>query len=148
MNRFGSVACSLLLLLSQAAPRAWGQSPAPDPGRAQREQELRDAIATEIHGEDARSEAQSYDRYARAVIERIAMNWRRPASARPGLECVVNVTQGPTGLVIDVRVAPCNGDEETVRSIVRAVYVSSPLPIPEDPAQFRRDLVVTFRPEE
>jgi colicin import membrane protein len=147
MNR----ACYLLmLLLSQAAPCAWSQSPAPDPdqGRAKREQELQDAISAELHPGDGNSEAQSSDRYSRAVIERIVMHWTRPSSARLGLECVINVTQGPSGLVIDVRVAPCNGDEATVRSIVKAVLASSPLPIPDDPAQFQRNLVLTFRPEE
>jgi colicin import membrane protein len=64
-----------------------------------------------------------------------------------GLECVVNVTQIPSGDVIDVRVGQCNGDDAVIRSIEAAVRRASPLPKPPLPALFDRNLIVTFRPE-
>ena len=58
--------------------------------------------------------------------------WVRPASAVPGIECVVHVTQIPGGDVVNARVGRCNGDASVVRSIVAAVEKSSPLPPPTD----------------
>jgi colicin import membrane protein len=141
--------CSLLLLLGLVAPRAWSQSQTEaERGRAEREQELEEAIRAERdRGGDADSEPEWIE-YVRAIEERVQNNWRRPPSAKPGLECVVNLSQTPRGDVIEYRIERCNGDDETVRSIEQAVRLSSPLPMPADPKLFRPNLVLTFRPEE
>jgi colicin import membrane protein len=69
-------------------------------------------------------------------------------SARPGLDCSVQVTQIPSGDVVDVRVLSCNGDEAVVRSIEAAVLRASPLPQPPTAALFERTLILEFRPVE
>ena len=110
------------------------------------EAELQRALAAEderLHAE----EAGLLDEYIRLIENRIQQNWIRPASAAPGLECVVNVTQIPSGDVIDVRIGQCNGDEAVVRSIEAAVIRASPLPRPPIPALFERNLQVVFHPE-
>jgi len=110
------------------------------------EAELQQALAAEderLHAE----EAGLLDEYIRLIENRIQQNWIRPASAVPGLECVVNVTQIPSGDVIDVRIGQCNGDEAVVRSIEAAVIRASPLPRPPVPALFERNLQVVFHPE-
>lgn len=114
--------------------------------RAQMEAELQRGIAAE---EDRRraEEAGLLDQYARLLENRIEQNWIRPASAGPGLECVVNVTQIPSGEVIDVRVGTCNGDAAVVRSIEAAVRRASPLPQPPIPSLFSRNLIVNFQPD-
>jgi len=81
------------------------------------------------------------------ITSRIERAWIRPASAKPGLECEVRVTQVPGGEVTGVTVGRCNGDESVRQSIEAAVYRASPLPQPPDAALFERNLVVTFRPE-
>ncbi|NND36324.1 MAG: cell envelope integrity protein TolA [Gammaproteobacteria bacterium] len=101
------------------------------------EEQLRAAIAS---GEGAR-----YLALIRNTVER---NWVRPLSAKPGIECVVHVSQIPGGTVVDVRVGQCNGDASVVRSIIAAVEKSSPLPRPADPRLFDRNLRFTFKPEE
>jgi colicin import membrane protein len=77
----------------------------------------------------------------------IESEWARPPSARPGLNCVVKVFQLPTGDVMDVQVASCNGDAAVVRSIEAAVKSASPLPRPKNTALFRRNLDVVFQPD-
>ena len=77
----------------------------------------------------------------------IESEWAKPPSARPGLNCVVKVFQLPTGDVMDVQVASCNGDAAVVRSIEAAVKSASPLPRPKNTAHFRRNLDVVFKPD-
>jgi colicin import membrane protein len=75
-------------------------------------------------------------------------NWAAPASASPGIECVIDVRQLRSGDVVSATVGRCNGDEAVRRSIEAAVLKASPLPQPEDPNLFNRDLRITFQPEE
>lgn len=112
-----------------------------------REAELQAALSAEA--ERAEAEASGLlDQYLHMLETRIKQNWDRPLSARPGIDCVVNVVQLPTGDVMSARVAACNGDEAVRRSIEKAVMDASPLPKPPDPSLFERNLVVNFRPDE
>ena len=114
--------------------------------QAELEAELQRALAAEDERRRA-EEAGLLDEYIRLIENRIQQNWIPPASATAGLECVVNVTQIPSGDVVDVRIGRCNGDEAVVRSIEAAVLRSSPLPRPPIPALFERNLEVVFNPE-
>lgn len=88
------------------------------------------------------------DQYAEVIRQKVERNWIRPASARPGISCVVLVKQIPGGDVVEVRVTECNGDAAVVRSIEAAVLRSSPLPPPPDPKLFDRSLRFEFRPRD
>ena len=114
--------------------------------RAEMESELQQAMALE---EDRRraEEAGYLDEYIRLIENRIQQSWIPPASAMAGLECVVNVTQIPSGDVVDVRVGRCNGDDAVIRSIEAAVLRASPLPRPTIASLFERNLEVVFNPE-
>jgi len=114
--------------------------------RAEMESELQQALALE---EDRRraEEAGYLDEYIRLIENRIQQSWIPPASAMAGLECVVNVTQIPSGDVVDVRVGRCNGDDAVIRSIEAAVLRASPLPRPAIASLFERNLEVVFNPE-
>lgn len=85
-------------------------------------------------------------RYTFALGRKIENNWIQPASADKGISCVVNVRQLPGGEVISVAVEACNGDESVRRSVEAAVYKASPLPDPEDPSLFERNLRFIFEP--
>jgi len=74
--------------------------------------------------------------------------WNRPASARPGLECEVLVTQVPGGAVTSTKLGKCNGDTAVRQSIEDAVMRSSPLPAPPDARLFERQLLIIFKPTE
>ena len=114
--------------------------------QAERERELQRLLATEQERRKA-EQAGLLGEYIRQIENRIQRNWIRPVSATADLECVVNVTQIPSGDVVAVRVGECNGDDAVVQSIERAVLRASPLPRPPRQILFERNLIVTFRPE-
>ncbi len=118
--------------------------------RLRREAEA-DARRVEIGAEDARIAAVNsgaLERYMFALQQKVERNWVKPASAGPGLECVVSVRQLPGGDVVGVTIGTCNGDAAVVRSIEAAIYKASPLPMPSDPNLFERNLRFTFKPEQ
>ncbi len=88
------------------------------------------------------------DVYVSLIRQRVERNWVKPPGVQPGLECEVQVTQIPGGTVTGVRLGRCNGDEAVRRSIETAVLRASPLPLPDDPALFERNLLFTFKPEQ
>ncbi|MDA9109595.1 cell envelope integrity protein TolA [Woeseiaceae bacterium] len=85
-------------------------------------------------------------RYTYSLGRKIENNWVQPPSALSGISCVVNVRQLPGGEVISAVVETCNGDESVRRSVEAAVYKASPLPDPEDPSLFERNLRFIFEP--
>jgi colicin import membrane protein len=116
-----------------------------------RQQEIQRQLQSEIAAEEKRLAAIAsgkLQQYIAAISSRVNRNWVRPASAIPGIECDVHVTQIPGGEIINVRVGSCNGDAAVVRSIEAAVYRASPLPPPPDPSLFERNLRFRFKPEE
>jgi colicin import membrane protein len=74
--------------------------------------------------------------------------WIKPSSARVGVDCLVEVTQVPGGVVTGAHVTQCNGDAAVRQSIENAVYRASPLPDPPDPALFQRNFAFRFKPNE
>jgi len=84
--------------------------------------------------------------YAYAIRQRIMNRWVQPPTATAGIECIVNIRQLPGGEVVSVKIGRCNGDEAVQRSIEAAVRAGSPLPSPEDPSVFSRDIQLEFRP--
>ena len=105
----------------------------------------------EIEAEERRLAAMQADDLARwifAMNNKISRNFVPPASIPVNLECVVDVRIVPGGRVMDAQVGRCNGDEAVRRAVEAAVYKASPLPEPENPAIFQRDLRITFKPEQ
>jgi len=84
--------------------------------------------------------------YAYAIRQRIMNRWVQPPTATAGIECIVNIRQLPGGEVVSVKIGRCNGDAAVQRSIEAAVRAGSPLPSPEDPSVFSRDIQLEFRP--
>jgi colicin import membrane protein len=87
-------------------------------------------------------------RWVFALQQAIARNFVPPASAPVDLECVVDVRQLPGGTVANVSIGRCNGDDAVRRAIEAAVFKASPLPAPDNPGIFERDLRITFKPEQ
>lgn len=119
---------------------------------AKQKQQLDAETQREAAQEAARMQAERsgvMDEYIRQIQNQIARNWNQPLSAKPGLECVINVVQLPTGDVYDAKVdaSHCNGDDAVKRSIEDAVRRASPLPKPPSQAVYERNLIVTFRPD-
>jgi colicin import membrane protein len=115
--------------------------------QAAREAKLQAALAAEEEGE-AIAQSGVIDEYRALLVQTIQRNWIRPATARPGLECTLYVTQATGGTVLDVKLGDCNGDAAVRESVTNAVYRSSPLPAPRDARAFERRLVIVFKPTE
>ncbi len=114
--------------------------------QAQAEADLQQSLAAENERREA-EQAGLLQQYIALIENQIERNWIPPLSAKPGLECVVNVVQIPSGDVVDVHVGRCNGDDAVVRSIEAAVKKASPLPKPPVASLFTRNLNVTFKPQ-
>ncbi len=118
-----------------------------DQERAQREADLRSQMASEEHINAVQSSPAKAE-YLSLITARINHAWIRPASARSGVKCLLHITQIPGGVVTNVVVAGCNGDEAVRQSAETAAYRASPLPAPSDPALFDPNIDVTFAPDE
>jgi colicin import membrane protein len=112
---------------------------------AERESDLQRQLAEEERLNAARSSG-AMATWIQQIQARIQRAWIRPASARPGIECVLYVTQIPGGEIVNVRLGACNGDQAVRESIEAAAFRASPLPPPPDPALFERNLIINFRP--
>jgi colicin import membrane protein len=110
------------------------------------EADLQRRLAAEEHAAPARTGA-ALASWQAQIAAKINRAWLRPPTARPGIECVLNVTQVPGGEVTQVSIGQCNGDQAVRESIEAAVYRASPLPPPPDPAMFDRNLTLNFKPD-
>ena len=113
---------------------------------SEREEDLKRSLAAEEKSNVARSSA-ALASWESQIAAKINRAWLRPPTARPGISCVLNVTQVPGGEVTQVSIGECNGDQAVRESIEAAVYRASPLPPPPDPALFDRNLRINFRPD-
>jgi colicin import membrane protein len=91
-------------------------------------------------------EASDFDRWMYAISRRIERNIVYPASRPEGLECEVDLRLLPQGQVVKTDIGRCNGDAAVRRAIESAVAKSSPLPPPENPRVFKRDLKILLKP--
>lgn len=115
--------------------------------QAAREAELKAQLAEE-EGRNQAVNAGLLNQYAAMIRQRVERNWIRPASAQSGIKCEVRVTQAMGGMVLSVSFGKCNGDSAVRQSIENAVMQSSPLPPPNDPRLFDRNLSFIFNPAE
>jgi len=114
--------------------------------QAQREEDLQRSLAAEEQARKARA-GPALASWQSQIAAKINRAWLRPPTARPGIECMLNVTQVPGGEVTEVSIGECNGDQAVRESIEAAVYRASPLPPPPDPALFDRHLRIDFKPD-
>jgi colicin import membrane protein len=122
------------------------QRAAEEKERQESEAELRNSLAAEEHANQVRNSGALVS-WVGQIAARIQRAWLRPPSARPGIQCVLHITQAPGGQVLSAKIESCNGDQAVRESIEAAAYRASPLPPPPDPSLFERDLEVTFRPD-
>jgi colicin import membrane protein len=81
-----------------------------------------------------------------AISRRIERNIIYPASRPEALECDLDLRLLPNGEVVRTNIGRCNGDALVRRAIESAVARSSPLPSPENPRVFKRDLKILLKP--
>jgi colicin import membrane protein len=109
-------------------------------------EDLKRSLAAEEHARAVRA-GPALANWQAQITAKIERAWLRPPTARPGIQCVLNVTQVPGGEVTEVSIGECNGDQAVRESIEAAVYRASPLPPPPDPSLFDRNLRIIFKPD-
>lgn len=97
-----------------------------------------------------RAAAQAYrPSWPRAVVSRIESNWLRPPIEETGPDgCTALITLATGGEVTDIRFDPPCASDALQASVKRAIAVSSPFPLPDDPTQFRSQIRARFTPIE
>jgi len=71
-----------------------------------------------------------------------------PPDIKGNPEAQFEVTQLPSGDVLNVRLKKSSGNSAWDAATERAIHKSSPLPKPSKPELFSRTLTLTFRPQE
>lgn len=84
--------------------------------------------------------------YAARIRSKIRSNIVLPPDLGGNPEAVFDVVQLPTGEILSVRLNRSSGYRNYDDAVERAIYKSSPLPRPDRPEQFQRDLRLQFRP--
>lgn len=88
------------------------------------------------------------DKYKAQILSVIQSNWRiNQVNAK--LRCIYDISVGPGGVVLGVKLLKSSGSDALDQSARVAIFRSSPLPVPKDPALFDsfRHLVLTLSPQ-
>jgi len=86
--------------------------------------------------------------YADKIRSKIKSNLVLPPQIKGNPEAIFDVVQLPTGEVLSARLRKSSGYDAYDGAVERAILKSSPLPRPDRPEQFRRELQLKFRPQE
>lgn len=86
--------------------------------------------------------------YANKIKTKIRSNVVLPAGITGNPEAIFDVVQLPSGDVISARLRQSSGNRAYDDAVERAILKSSPLPRPDRPEQFARELQLKFRPVE
>lgn len=82
--------------------------------------------------------------YAEIIMQKIQRNWLWHPSWPNGARCTVQVVQKKTGEVVSVKIVECENHALFAMSVERAVWVSSPLPLPKSQNDFSPQLTLVF----
>ncbi|MDX1496268.1 MAG: cell envelope integrity protein TolA, partial [Salinisphaeraceae bacterium] len=117
---------------------------------AARRKAMEDALAAEMAAEESAREqreiANAQSRYAKLLSAHIKRYWTRPPAGPDDFQCEVAVSQMASGEVIDVQISKSCGSVALDESVRKAVLRSSPLPKPDDPRAFAKNLNLIFKP--
>lgn len=86
--------------------------------------------------------------YLSKVRGKIRGNIVLPPAINGNPESMFMVTQLPSGEVLSVKLKTPSGNPALDAAVERAILKSSPLPKPDDPALFQRELSIKYRPLE
>ena len=130
----------------------------PEPSREVRLAELQKELMAgldelpDAEGGDV-SEIDEIQQVASLMQARIAQNWRRPPSARNGMEALLIISLGPTGEVVGISISQGSGSNAFDQSAIAAVErvgqfpEVTVLPISDFEQYFRR-FPLRFKPED
>ncbi|HLX81266.1 MAG TPA: energy transducer TonB [Burkholderiales bacterium] len=107
-------------------------------------EQIRDQLAHEVNAGNARALAT----WIGKVHDKIRNNIVLPPDIQGNPEAVFLVVQLPTGEVLPPRLVKSSGHKGYDDAVERAILKSSPLPKPDRPELFERELKLTFRPKD
>ncbi|MFZ2971802.1 MAG: energy transducer TonB [Ferribacterium limneticum] len=110
-------------------------------------QQLANAAAAEAE-QRASSNKRGLADYATKIRVKVRGNIMLPPGIQGNPEAVFVVNQLPGGEVLDVTLRRSSGNPALDSAIERAIRKSSPLPKPDDPSLFKRELEIKYRPLE
>lgn len=110
-------------------------------------QQMANAAAAESE-QRASSNKRGLADYASKIRGKIRGNIVLPPALQGNPEAVFEVSQLPSGEVLEVRLKRSSGNSALDGAIERAIRKSSPLPKPDDPSLFKRELEIKYRPFE
>lgn len=110
-------------------------------------QQMNNAAAAEAE-QRASANKKGADAYVNKIRGKIRGNITLPPSIQGNPEAVFEVSQLPTREILSVKLKRSSGNAALDEAIERAIRKSSPLPPPDDPSLFQRDLVIKYRPFE
>lgn len=108
----------------------------------------RDAQAASQAAAQAAARNKALLSYTDRIRAKIKGNIVMPPNMKGNPSAVFDVVQLPSGEVISARLAKSSGVSGWDDAVERAIYKSSPLPKPEDPGLFARNLRLIFCPIE
>lgn len=114
----------------------------------------RERLQTQLKAEagrvaDARARASAdreLDAYRNRIRVKVRGNIVLPPTVEGNPEALFRVKQLPTGELLDVQLVRSSGNATLDAAVERAIRKSSPLPLPDDPSLFRRELEIPYRP--
>ncbi len=112
---------------------------------ARREKAMRDLLAKQAA---VSSESRARAGWVDKIRAKIRGNALIPDGISGNPEAIFDVAQLPTGEVLNVRLRKSSGVKAFDDALERAILKSSPLPPPDNPELFVRELRLTFRPLE
>ena len=121
-----------------------------DNKKKQEQKELEDQLSQQVNQEEgqrnseARATAQQV--WFAQIQEKVKRNWLQPSGAPDDFKCQLRVQLLPGGQVVGVTLASSCGNSILDDSVKRAVLKSDPLPPPQDPSVFDREINFDFIP--
>lgn len=103
---------------------------------------IRESLARDAAAERARALATWVDR----IRAKIRGNILLPPDLKGNPEAIFDVVQLPTGEVLSAKLRKSSGHAGYDQAVERAILKSSPLPRPDRPELFQRELELRFRP--
>ena len=108
----------------------------------------KDRILDQMRREEAVFAARADAAYIGKLKGKIRGNIVLPPDIAGNPEAIFDVVQLPTGEVMSVRLRKSSGHKAYDAAVERAIFKSSPLPRPDRPEQFQRNLEIKFRPQD
>jgi colicin import membrane protein len=115
------------------------------------ERELRELIArkqAEAARAQAAAQARALNEYIARIQAKVKSNWILPQDIKGNPAAVFDVIQLPTGEVLSIKLVKSSGNAAYDAAVERAILKSSPLPLPASRELFRRELQLTFHPQD